>query len=257
MFNLLDIRFLVLANFVSLVVALDCPNGLSNITAVRKTYPVPPITIYPLVGNFFNTSWSTIRSFNYSGTTHPPTAANGTQLSPPNATRMVDWDGYTFEEALIFINETAPADFFGLRWNLTDPPVSKKGNPLVIISYIQDFKFTASCDGEASLMEWTVEYCSNDQDAGWGLFQNTTFAQANNLAVDLDVPGASDGTWDVGCALPTTTSMSMGSSPTGGPGDSSTSTKTSTKSKNMAMATSMPVFGGALAAAAAAALAVL
>ncbi|KAF3915384.1 hypothetical protein AA313_de0207343 [Arthrobotrys entomopaga] len=264
MLKSLDLRFLVFIGFLSLVFALDCPDGaLSNITAVRKTYPIPPITIYPLVGDFFNTKWSTIKSFDYKGLTHPPVPQNSSDLvATPNATRTVIWEGYTFKEELIFINDTVPVDFFNLRWNLTNPPVSKPGSDLVIFSYVQDFKFTASCNGEAALMEWTVEYCSNDQDAGWVLFQNTTAAQADNLAVALNVTGAKDGTWDVGCALPTSTSTTLGgaATSTSGSGDSGTSTggtRTSTSSPNAGMATSMPVFGGALAFAAAAAIAAL
>ncbi|KAF3937679.1 hypothetical protein ABW19_dt0201275 [Dactylella cylindrospora] len=257
----LNTRFLAIAavafGLISQTVALDCPRGgISNTTAVRKTYPVPPITIYPLVGDFFNTKWSTIYSFNYSGETHPSTPPNSSTLAAPNATRVIIFEGYEFEEQLIYINDTAPVDMFNLRWNLTNPPVTKEYTTLIVDGYIQDFKFTASCEGQASLMEWTVEYCSSNQAAGWNLFQNKTIIEANNLAVALNVTGAEDGTWDVGCALPTSTSttstFTTASSSTSSTSFAATTTSSSfsrTNSPNVAMATAMPVYGGALAAA--------
>ncbi|KAJ6263127.1 hypothetical protein Dda_1687 [Drechslerella dactyloides] len=245
--------------FSSRALALDCPRGgVSNTTAVRKTYPVPAIAIYPLVGDFFNTKWSTLYSFNYTGKTHPALPANASSSDDtpppvPNATRVIVWGGFEFKERLIFINDTDPARFFDLRWNLTNPPVSKDYVPLIIDAYIQDFKFTSSCDDEAALLEWTVEYCANDQAAGWDLFQNTTLLQADNLAMALNVSGAANGTWDVGCAIPTSTSASSTSAATGTSTDgfSVTTTgarRTSTGSPNaaMAMATAAP-YGGALA----------
>ncbi|KAK6358212.1 hypothetical protein TWF730_007563 [Orbilia blumenaviensis] len=258
----------VVSALLSPVVALDCPRGgISNTTAVRKTYPVPPISIYPLVGDFFNTKWSTIYSFDYDGVTHPPTPPNSSALAAPNATRTIVWDGYEFREQLIFINDSIPVDMFNLRWNLTNPPVTREYVTLVIDGYIQDFKFTAACEGEAALMEWTVEYCANDQGQGWDLFQNKTLYEANNLAKALNVSGADDGTWDVGCALPTpeptTTTASITSSASetdiGSPATSISTrqTTTSTNSPNVAMATAMPVFGGALALAVAAVAAAL
>ncbi|KAF3223425.1 hypothetical protein TWF191_006436 [Orbilia oligospora] len=242
----------VFCGFISQVaVALDCPRGgISNTTAVRKTYPVPPITIYPLVGDFFNTKWSTIFSFDYGGVTHPPTPANSSALAAPNATRTIIWEGYQFKEQLIFINDSAPIQMFNLRWNLTNPPVTREYVTLIIDGYIQDFKFTAACEGEAALLEWTVEYCSNDQARGWDLFQNKTLYEADNLAKALNVTGADDGTWDVGCALPTpdpTTSITTSAleTETGIPATTSTR-RTTTSSPNVAMATAMPAFGGAL-----------
>ncbi|KAK6341384.1 hypothetical protein TWF696_008461 [Orbilia brochopaga] len=242
--------------------ALDCPRGgVSNTTAVRKTYPVPAIAIYPLVGDFFNTKWSTLYSFNYTGVTHPPRPANASDddAGPvPNATRVVIWSGYEFEERLIFIDDEDPAKFFDLRWNLTNPPVTKEYDPLTIDAYVQDFKVTSSCDDEAALLEWTVEYCANDQAAGWDLFQNTTLLQADNLAMALNVTGADNGTWDVGCAIPTSTSASLTSTATDGTstdgfsvtGATTTSgaRTTTTRSSNagMAMATAAP-YGGAFA----------
>ncbi|RVD85564.1 uncharacterized protein DFL_003884 [Arthrobotrys flagrans] len=251
----------VLCGLVSQAVALDCPGGrISNTTAVRKTYPVPPISIYPLVGDFFNTKWSTIFSFDYAGVTHPPTPPNSSALAAPNATRTLIWDGYEFREQLIFINDSVPVQMFNLRWNLTNPPVTREYFTLVIDGYIQDFKFTAACEGEAALMEWTVEYCSNDQAQGWDLFQNKTLYEADNLAKALNVSGADDGTWDVGCALPTpdpTTSISSAlETETGTPATTSTR-QTTTNSPNVAMATTMPAFGGALAFAVAAVAAAL
>lgn len=109
-------------------------------------------------------------------------------------------------------------------------------------------------------MEWTVEYCSNDQAQGWDLFQNKTLYEADNLAKALNVSGADDGTWDVGCALPTpdpTTSISSAlETETGTPATTSTR-QTTTNSPNVAMATTMPAFGGALAFAVAAVAAAL
>ncbi|EPS38317.1 hypothetical protein H072_8094 [Dactylellina haptotyla CBS 200.50] len=248
---------------VSQAVALDCARGgISNTTAVRKTYPVPPISIYPLVGDFFNTKWSTLYSFDYAGVTHPPTPPNSSELMPPNATRTVIWEGYEFREQLIYINDTEPTQMFNLRWNLTNPPVVKEYTNLIIDGYIQDFKFTTACNGEASLMEWTVEFCSSNQAAGWDLFQNKTLYEADNLAMALNVTGADDGTWDVGCAIPTTTSTSMSTETATSTDDSSLSTvststrRTSTNSPNgaIAMVTAMPVYGGALAIAAAVAV---
>ncbi|KAK6348148.1 hypothetical protein TWF718_005962 [Orbilia javanica] len=252
----------VFCSLISQAVALDCPRGgISNTTAVRKTYPVPPISIYPIVGDFFNTKWSTIYSFDYQGVTHPSTPANSSELAAPNATRTIIWDGYEFDEQLIFINDTAPVQMFNLRWNLTNPPVKRDFVSLIIDAYIQDFKFTASCEGEAALLEWTVEYCSSDQAQGWDLFQNKTLYEANNLAKALNVTGAEDGSWDVGCAIPIPTTTSATTSAleteTGRPVTTSTRQTTSTGSPNMAMATAMPAFGGALAFAVAAVAAAL
>ncbi|KAK6501483.1 hypothetical protein TWF481_009321 [Arthrobotrys musiformis] len=236
----------VLCGLVSQTIALDCPRGgISNTTAVRKTYPVPPIAIYPLVGNFFDLKWSTIYSFDYGGITHPPTPPNSSTLAAPNATRTVIWEGYEFKEQLIFINDSVPTQIFNLRWNLTNPPVTKKYLSLKIDGYIQDFKFTASCDGQASLMEWTVEFCSSDQAQGWGLFQNKTEFEADNLAKALNVSGADDGTWDVGCAIPTSTTTGSVETETDAPATSTR--RTTTNSPNVAGATGMPVLGGALA----------
>ncbi|KAF3914580.1 hypothetical protein ABW21_db0205217 [Orbilia brochopaga] len=248
----------------SRALALDCPGGgVSNTTAVRKTYPVPPIAIFPLVGDFFNTKWSTLYSFNYSGVTHPPQPANASANDDgsgpvPTATRVVIWNGWEFEERLIYINDANPAQSFNLRWNLTNPPVTKEYDTLTIDAYVQDFKFTSSCDDEAALLEWTVEYCSSDQTAGWNLFQNTTLMQADNLAMALNVTGANDGTWDVGCAIPTSTSMMTSTATDATTTDgfnvadattTSTGPRTSTtKSSNaaVAMATAAP-YGGAFA----------
>ncbi|KAF3933197.1 hypothetical protein ABW20_dc0103158 [Dactylellina cionopaga] len=265
----LNSRFLaigaVVSNLLSQTVALDCiRGGVSNTTAVRKTYPVPPINIYPLVGDFFNTKWSNIYSFDYAGVTHPPTPPNSSALAAPNATRTVIWEGYEFHEELLFINDSVPVQMFNLRWNLTNPPVTKEYTTLIIDGYVQDFKFTAACDNEAALMEWTVEYCSNNQDQAWSLFQNKTLTEANNLAMALNVSGADDGTWDVGCALPlptTTSSMTTTSEATDFPTSTSTTTTTSTRrttnSPNIAMATGMPIYGGVMAFAVAAVAAAL
>lgn len=145
-----------------------------------------------------------------------------------------------------------------MRWNLSYPEITKPYDTLVIDAYVQDFKVSHACDGYAALLEWTIEYCCSNQLAGWNLFQNTTVTEANALAQALNITGSDDGTWDVGCAIPMTSSTTeepMTSTDVPIPTTTAETVHRTVSSKNhAAMVTHLPSYGGAFALAVAAAV---
>lgn len=82
--------------------------------------------------------------------------------------------------------------------------------------------------------------------------------EANALAQALNITGDDDGTWDVGCDIPMTTSTSdMPMTSTGEPVPTTTAEtyhRTTASKNHAAMVTHLPTFGGAFALAVAAAV---